>query len=235
MKTPSDILIDLDDTIIDDSGSLEECWQQACREGAARLPGLDAGALRAAIELRRDWYWSDAGRHRTGRHDLRAATREIVRQAFAEMGLDRLDVATEIAKRYRDLREERVCLFPGAVEALERLRGMGVRLGMITNGGSAGQRAKIERFALAPYFDHILIEGEFGLGKPHPQVYEAALQALGSELVHAWSVGDNLEWDVGAPQALGVYSIWVDGQRSGLPAGATVRPNRIIQLLSELL
>ena len=42
-------------------------------------------------------------------------------------------------------------------------------LAMITNGASATQRAKIERFHLAPYFDHILIEGELGFGKPEPR------------------------------------------------------------------
>jgi putative hydrolase of the HAD superfamily len=47
-------------------------------------------------------------------------------------------------------------------------------------------------------------------------------------------VGDNLEWDVAAPQALGAYGIWVDVRRGGLLAGAAVRPDRVIHAIREL-
>ena len=44
-----------------------------------------------------------------------------------------------------------------ALETLERIKNMGILLGMITNGGPV-QRAKVERFGLGTYFDSILIE-----------------------------------------------------------------------------
>jgi hypothetical protein len=49
---------------------------------------------------------------------------------------------------------------------------------LLTNGGSKGQRLKIDRFDLAPLFDAILIEGEVGFGKPDPRIYTKALEAL---------------------------------------------------------
>lgn len=231
---PQAALIDLDDTILDDSGRAEECWRDACA-GAAGIAGIETQGLYEAITRQRDWYWSDPERHREGRLDLRAATRRIVLAAFADFGLDLPDLARETAETYRDLREERISLFPDAVETLERLRSRGVRLGMITNGAAAAQRAKIERFGLAAHFDCIVIEGEFGVGKPHPRAYEAALRALDSDPAQTWSAGDNLDWDVDAPQRLGLYGIWVDHRRAGLPDGTPVRPDRIIHSLSELL
>jgi putative hydrolase of the HAD superfamily len=48
-------------------------------------------------------------------------------------------------------------------------------------------------------------------------------------------VGDHLEWEVAAPQRLGIYAVWHDHLGDGLPAGTTVRPDRIIRNLSELL
>jgi putative hydrolase of the HAD superfamily len=106
---------------------------------------------------------------------------------------------------------------------------------MITNGSAAGQRGKIKRFGLAPYFESILVEGEFGLGKPHREVYETVLGALACDGAKAWSVGDNLEWDVGAPQALGVYGIWVDAAGADLPEGSVVKPDRTVRSIRELL
>jgi putative hydrolase of the HAD superfamily len=47
-------------------------------------------------------------------------------------------------------------------------------------------------------------------------------------------VGDNLEWDVAAPQRLGIYGIWVDRGGAGIPPGNGVRPDRIVRSLSEL-
>lgn len=232
---PHAIIFDLDDTILDDSSQVEACWQEACRKAASAVAGLDAIALRAAIKREADWYWSDPGRHREGRLDLRAASAGIVARALAGFGFEGPDIAREISDHYRDLRDERLCLVEGAIETIEWFRSRGVRLGMATNGNAAGQRAKIERFGLAPYFDRIIVEGEFGMGKPEREVYEALFQSLGAHPSKTWSVGDNLEWDVGGPKSFGAYGIWVDVRRGGLPEGAPVRPDRIVHSIRELI
>jgi putative hydrolase of the HAD superfamily len=108
-------------------------------------------------------------------------------------------------------------------------------MALVTNGSAATQRAKIERFSLAPLFDHIQIEGEAGFGKPDEQAYRHALQALGVEPADAWMVGDHLEWEVAAPQRLGVYAIWHDPYGHGLPPASPVKPDRIIRRLADLL
>jgi putative hydrolase of the HAD superfamily len=133
------------------------------------------------------------------------------------------------------LREERISLLPRAIETLEHFRSHGVRLGMATNGSTVGQRAKIERFELVQYFERIIVEEEFGVGKPHRGVYEALFVALRADPAKTWSVGDNLEWDVGGPQAFGAYGIWVDASGDGLPKGADVKPDRTIRSISVLL
>ena len=151
------------------------------------------------------------------------------------LGFDLPALAAAIANRYRDLREAAARPFPGAVETLERLRAMGVRLGLITNGSAAGQRAKIERFDLARHLHHVLIEGEFGCGKPDERVYLTTMRSLGSQPNRTWSVGDNLEWDVAVPQRLGLYAVWVDASGAGLPTDSEVQPDRIICSITELL
>ena len=86
----------------------------------------------------------------------------------------------------------------------------GVRLALVTNGAGETQRAKIERFDLGHRFHHIQIEGEFGQGKPELAVYRHALERLGCDACDAWMVGDNYEWEVVAPQKLGMCGIWYD-------------------------
>ena len=61
------------------------------------------------------------------------------------------------------------------------------------------------------------------------------MQALGVTAPETWMIGDNLEWEVEAPQRLGIYAIWIDVHGDGLPADSTVKPDRIIRSLTELL
>ena len=108
-------------------------------------------------------------------------------------------------------------------------------LALVTNGQSDTQRAKVERFDLARRFDHIQIEGEHGFGKPEARAYTHAMRALGVEAHETWMVGDNLEWEVVAPQRLGIFAIWHDHLGDGLPEGSTIKPDRIIRSITELL
>lgn len=124
---------------------------------------------------------------------------------------------------------------PGAIETLQRFRHDGVKLGLITNGAKEPQSAKIDRFGLKSLFDSIVIEGEFGIGKPDRSVFEYSLEKLGVSPQQTWMIGDHLEFDVGASQELGIWGIWVDWRRSGLPENSKVKPDRIVHLISELI
>ena len=78
-------------------------------------------------------------------------------------------------------------------------------------------------------------EEEFGPGKPDERVYLHALDQLAATPPEAWMVGDHLEWDVAAPQRLGLTGIWIDLAGHGVPTSSTVTPHRIIRALPELL
>jgi putative hydrolase of the HAD superfamily len=149
---PAAIFFDLDDTILDDSANVTDGWRTAVESHRRDLAGLDLEALLTTIETVREWYWSDPARHQVGRMDLRAASTGIVAEAMSRVaaGTADPDVARRIAHAYRDIRESGRALFPGALEALERVRGLGIKMALLTNGDALGQRAKITQFDLAP-------------------------------------------------------------------------------------
>lgn len=236
MKTlPKVLLLDLDDTILELHGDSDGEWLQISREFADHFGAVPLRELHAALLEARDWFWREMERVRRGRLDLSLAPRVILRRALARCDISDTPLVHRMAARYNHIREESVRPLPGAIETLQRLKDMDSRLGMITNGSSEGQRAKIERFSLAPFFDHIQIEGEFGIGKPDARVFQHALDALSVEPADAWMVGDNLDADIRGAQQVGIYAVWVDTPGSGLPAGTTVCPDRIIRSLSDLV
>ena len=188
-----------------------------------------------AIHKVSDWYWSDKERHKSGRRDLNSARRLIVTQAFQKLGINDLSLAHEIADAFSTQREKEIYLFEKAEKTLEYLTGQNILLALMTNGEAHKQRNKISRFNLERFFNSILIEGEMGFGKPEEAVYKRAMKELGLGPDEVWAVGDNLEWDVGAPQKLGIFGIWNDFSRQGLPSGSDVIPDRIIHDISELV
>lgn len=234
------MLIDLDDTIVSAYSNPRAVWVEVATELSSGLGALAPEEAATAILACAERFWADPEQHRTWRQQLVEARRTIVRGALLELATHGGPViagetALEIADRFSRYREERTHLFPGAIEAIDALRAEGVLLALVTNGAGPVQRPKIERFGLDTRFHHIQIEGEQGFGKPEERAYRHALTALRVEASEAWMVGDNLEWEVAAPQRLGIVGIWHDHAGAGLPEGTTVKPDRIIRSLSELL
>jgi putative hydrolase of the HAD superfamily len=209
MAIPRFILVDMDDTILDYDATGLACWRHFYEEYAPRLQ-VGVADLRCAVEESRRWFWGDMRRYRMGRLNQTQARRGIMHRAFRALGIRRPDLADEFAERFTREREEWIQPFPGALPALVALRAAGARLAMVTNGQASQQRAKIERFQLAQYFDLIWIEGERGVGKPDAEVFTRAAQGLGARVEEAWMVGDDVRFDIRPAHDLGMRTAWID-------------------------
>jgi putative hydrolase of the HAD superfamily len=230
---PKSVLFDLDDTIIHHENP-SVTWRRIAERYGPLAGVSDSGAFFDAIEERRAWYWGDRERHRIGRLNPVRATRDTVNYVLRAFRAESNSFAAEITDAYMEQRKNAERLSPGAKETVERLRTEGVKVALITNGGAVSQRDKIDRHGLEPLFDAIVIEGEVGLGKPDPRVYQFALDKIGSAPRDAWIVGNDLQWEVAAPQRLGFYTVWVDLEGKGLPENPPAQPDRIVVTLPEL-
>jgi putative hydrolase of the HAD superfamily len=233
-QSPSALLLDLDDTILDDSSLVSDSWRQACAGVAARFAPLETAVVVDAIRRTSRWFWADPDRHRDGRLRLEAARREVVRRALVDLGIEDDDLAACIGDAYSHRRDIGMAPLPDAIETVRWLRDSGRRLALLTNGAGVAQRRKIARFELEDLFDAILVEGELGFGKPDERVYLRALGALGAEPHETWMVGDNLEWDIAAPQKIGMSGVWIDARGRGVPDESAVKPDYIVRSLAGL-
>ena len=236
-QLPRAMLIDMDDTILSAYSRPELAWNIVATEFADELP-LPPQRVAAAIVDSGRKFWATA--EAAWRMKLDEARHAVVKGGFATLadaGEAALptDLAVRLADRFSAYREEQMFVFPGAHDAIDALKARGVKLALVTNGAAETQRAKVERFALTHRFDHIQIEGEHGFGKPEERAYLHAMEALGVTASETWMIGDNLEWEVVVPQRLGIYAIWIDVHGEGLPADTTIKPDRIIRSLTELL
>jgi len=240
MELPRAILFDLDETILT-FGRRILLLEEVAEGDAEAFAPLSPAEAAALIEARFAAFWSDPASQSEWRKRPMAESRRLVMdRAFADLrargarGLT-VEFAAAFGERFHAYRESQCRFFPGALETLDALRRRGVKMALVTNGEADVQRTKVERFDLVRRFDHVQIEGEHGFGKPEARAYRHALQALDVEAGDAWMVGDNLEWEVEAPQRLGIFAIWHDHLGEGLPPDSRVAPDRIIRSLTELL
>ena len=101
-------------------------------------------------------------------------------------------------------------LFDDAIDTLATLRERGYRLGSVTNRSYAGPSfvAEVEEHGLVDLFEVIAVSCDLGYMKPHPEIFQHALDAMGIGPEETVMVGDSLFADVAGAQALGMTAIW---------------------------
>jgi putative hydrolase of the HAD superfamily len=92
---------------------------------------------------------------------------------------------------------------------LEALRGRGLKLGLVSNAFDPGWllHRDLEQMGLAERLDFSVFSSEVGKRKPHPAIFQRALEALDVEPEDAVFVGDRLYEDVRGAGELGMTTV----------------------------
>jgi putative hydrolase of the HAD superfamily len=113
--------------------------------------------------------------------------------------------ATEIEQGWEV--SENFELFEDALPVLEELRAARLGIGLVSNGiRDLGQFVAHHRLDV----DAIVDSRTHGRVKPHPTIFQAALDRLEVDAADAVMVGDSLEEDVEGARALGMRAILID-------------------------
>ncbi|ALS27932.1 haloacid dehalogenase [Paenibacillus sp. 32O-W] len=252
------VLFDLDDTLLWDERSVAEAFQATCRV-AAEKRGVDPDALEEAVRREaRALYESYEtfpftkmiginpfeglwARFSEGEQDEFRKLERIAptyrKQAWTRglkaLGVDDEQLGAELAERFPAERRARPLVYDETFRVLDMLKGS-YRLLLLTNGSPDLQKEKLAGVPeLAPYFDHIVISGEFGEGKPAVSIFRHALALLGHEPEDCVMVGDKLTTDIKGANAAGITSVWINRDNK-VPADDVV-PDYEIRNLEELL
>ena len=94
-------------------------------------------------------------------------------------------------------------LMPGVLEALEHLANQN-RLFLLTKGEDAEQRAKLERSALAHFFEHVEVVPEKNV-----ETYRRLIDVLGLDKNHTWMIGNSPRSDINPALAAGLNAILI--------------------------
>ena len=121
---------------------------------------------------------------------------------------------------------------PQAICVLESLSA-NYKTGLISNlTFSECAKELLEESKLADFFDTIVISGDVNMRKPHPDIFNLALNDLGVDPSEAVFVGDNLETDVLGSKNAGMIAVHIKRKTS---KPSNVEPFRTITDLKQLL
>jgi putative hydrolase of the HAD superfamily len=109
---------------------------------------------------------------------------------------------------------QQVELYAEALDVLERLAERYV-LGALTNGN-----ADIYKTDAAEYFDFAFLAQDIGASKPHPDMFQAALEQAGVPAQQIVHVGDDPDHDVRGAREMGMRTVWVNLKGKAWPEGA---------------
>jgi 2-haloacid dehalogenase len=194
--------------------------------GCADLLGDRAAALTALWrdkQLQYTWLRAAQGRHA----DFNEVTSGALDFALETLALFSPGLRERLLKLYLTLEA-----FPEAPEVLARLKKAGLPLAILSNGAPAMLAAAVAGAKLNGLFDAVLSVEEVGVYKPHPRVYQLALDRLDLPAPAIAFVSSN-GWDAYAASAFGMQVVWCnrDGHRPERLPGA---PDREVRDLSAL-
>lgn len=113
------------------------------------------------------------------------------------IGRERLEPMAEELSFLYDYERPRVMRRPHLKQTLERLRGMGLRLGLISNIISTSVAPHfLEEYGIRDLMDCVVLSSVTGIRKPDPAIFRAAEAELGLTPAELAYVGDTISRDV---------------------------------------
>lgn len=158
--------------------------------------------------------------------------RTVYTALIAELGITDLS-AEDLFADYQAVYPQFATLAVGARETLIALRRQGLATGIISNGGTLVQNAKIDATGLRSLADAVLVSETENLRKPDRRIFERAAQKLGVAADQCIFVGDNPEADVAGARDAGMLAVWYKGVMAW-PTGLAAA-ERTVTALSEVL
>jgi putative hydrolase of the HAD superfamily len=254
------VLFDLDDTLLWDERSVKEAMEATCRyAGEAR--GANAKELEEAVRREaRALYASFEtfpftqmiginpfealwGNFREGESPYFRKLEELApyyrkeawTRALRSVGIDDEAFGVELGERFPAERRQRAFVYKDTYPVLDALKEQNYKLLLLTNGSPDLQKEKLEGVPqMAPYFDHIVISGDFGRGKPDAAIFEHAVSLLGISPSEGIMVGDKLTTDILGSSRIGMRNVWINHHEATVgPEHAA--PTHIITKLGDLL
>lgn len=224
----TDILIDLDDTLIDTAANTKETVKEIYED-------YNFNQYFPSFTDFFSFYHTNVSKLWDGYNKGQVTKDDIQRERFA-VSLRHIEGFTDeriqaINHDYINRIMKKEALVDGAINILNYLS-VRYRLHILSNGFTEMQYKKMESAGLSlSYFKNIILSDEVGVNKPHPGIFRFALEKAGTSPEKAIMIGDNLQTDISGAHDSHIDQIWFNPDNKPYD---NFKPTYIIEKLGEI-
>ena len=219
MKHPhyTDLIFDLYGTLVDiHTDENDTVWEKTALYFGYYGAHYTAHTLRQAFEQELKNREAKAGQSYECFPDIpfEPIMAALFRKAGVEENADALGI--NAAQLFRICATEYIKLYPGALEALARLRQKGCRLWLLSNAQRIFTAYELRHLGVSDQLDGIFISSDHGCRKPDLRFYRALIEEKGLAVPSCLMIGNDRETDIAGAKALGMATLYM---HTGLTPG----------------
>ncbi len=203
-RRPSVVLLDVGETLL----RPEPSWRDIYASVFVPM-GIDVSADAFEEAFKASWAeWEDEGPFDATEEGSFQRLMALDRLVFGRLGYDDLpesffraiDAAFHVRSAWH--------VFPEVLPALDAMRAAGLRLGVVSNWGWTAPEL-LHLLELSSHFEGLAISARVGYQKPHPAIFEHALELMQGSPADAIHVGDDPGADVVGARRAGIEPVLI--------------------------
>jgi putative hydrolase of the HAD superfamily len=135
----------------------------------------------------------------------------VMAQLFREKGVEENadSLGVQAAQLFRITSIEYVKLYPGALDALAKLRKKGYRLWLLSNAQRVFTAFELRHLGLGEQLDAIYISSDFRCRKPDVRFFRALVEEQGLDISKCLMIGNDLHTDIGGAKNAGIDTLYM--------------------------
>lgn len=200
----STVFIDIDDTLIDTAGNTLQTLDEIYADYNLSQYFDSFNNFLSIFQANNTRIWKQYEQNLLSKD-------ELLRNRFLVPLRDVNELSEEEVLRMNDDYIGRIVnksnLVEGAVGLLDYLHAK-YKICAVSNGFTEMQFRKIESAGLSSYFDKIILSDSVGINKPHPDIFNYAMQMAGVLKDRVIMIGDNYSSDITGAYNCGIDQIW---------------------------
>lgn len=205
MSKYSHLFFDLDHTLWDFETNSHEALTELYERHDLRARGIDSCTeFISTYKKINEHYWALYSTSQVEKEVLRTVR---FQKTLNHFGIEDYELGTKIGDDYIDITPRKPGLLPNTLHVLDTLKER-YRLHIITNGFEEVQDVKMISSGLDGYFEKIITSEKVGEKKPHPEVFQFALNSANAQAAESLMIGDNLLADVIGAREIGMDQVY---------------------------
>ena len=135
---------------------------------------------------------------------------EIMAELFRDKGIPNADtLGVNAAQLFRISSLEYIRLYPGALEALAKLREKGCRLWLLSNAQRIFTAYELRHLGLGEQLDAVYISSDFRCRKPDVRFFNALIEREGLDRANCLMIGNDRLTDIGGATNAGLATLYM--------------------------